>query len=384
MDQLEQRILLILWMMIYMIMMMTTTLSIPVSHATRSAQVCAAFTTASNITKYRFFKRHSLNSSPAPAPARLVSSISNCFDLDMKTVANHMLYRIRQCNQIPDTLQLVDFVVDGKLVGKVRENLVSRLISASDSCFVLDEGAQCLQLTSSLKDSKSRTDAVMKVMENLRSDGTIQGWRDELLPVVTSFYDEDPVFLIERAAAPHLGTIQYGVHINGFVKDGGGVNNSLKLWMARRSKTKSKYPGMLDHIVAGGQPFGITPSENVIKECEEEAGIPRNLAQNAVPVGAVSYAYSESDGQVNRSVLFCYDIELPSEFEPKAVDGEVDEFFLRDLDKVMKLMDPECDDPIKPNCYLVIIDFFLRNGILTPETPGYLDILRELRSGDCV
>ena len=83
-------------------------------------------------------------------------------------------------------------------------------------------------------------------------------------------------------------------------------------------------------------------------------------------------------------MLFCYDIELPSEFEPKAVDGEVDEFFLRDLDKVMKLMDPECDDPIKPNCYLVIIDFFLRNGILTPETPGYLDILRELRSGDCV
>jgi hypothetical protein len=37
------------------------------------------------------------------------------------------------------------------------------------------------------------------------------------------------------------------------------------------------------------QPHGLSPHENVIKECEEEASIPRELAQKAVPAGAVSY-----------------------------------------------------------------------------------------------
>eukprot|EP00984_Skeletonema_dohrnii_P003890 scaffold1339_cov129-Skeletonema_dohrnii-CCMP3373.AAC.1 len=32
------------------------------------------------------------------------------------------------------------------------------------------------------------------------------------------------------------------------------------MWMARRSKTKSKFPSMLDHIVAGGQPAGLSHS----------------------------------------------------------------------------------------------------------------------------
>ena len=33
---------------------------------------------------------------------------------------------------------------------------------------------------------------------------------------------------------------------------------------------KPNWPGKLDHIVAGGQPYGISVMENVIKECEEE------------------------------------------------------------------------------------------------------------------
>lgn len=63
------------------------------------------------------------------------------------------------------------------------------------------------------------------------------------------------------------------------------------MWMARRSKSKSKYPSMLDHIVAGGQPAGLSLMENAIKECEEEAGIPPSIARpgNLRPAGVVSY-----------------------------------------------------------------------------------------------
>jgi hypothetical protein len=37
----------------------------------------------------------------------------------------------------------------------------------------------------------------------------------------------------------------------------------------------------------------------------------------------------------------------------------------------------------KPNCQLVIIDFLIRHGYITPEQKGYLPLLAGLRSGDC-
>lgn len=69
----------------------------------------------------------------------------------------------------------------------------------------------------------------------------IAGWRDELLPVVASFSGE-PVLLMERAAVPWFGMKAYGVHINGYVRD--LVTNEILLWVAKRSKTKSTFPGM--------------------------------------------------------------------------------------------------------------------------------------------
>lgn len=288
-----------------------------------------------------------------------------------------MLYRVRQCNIVPKELRdkLVNLVVDGQLLGKPSLELAERLDQTP--FFSLESGI--LSLTAEAGSSRNeRTQSIEKVMLQLKDEGIVTGWRDELLAVSCGFYDE-PVFLIERAAAPLFGTQAYGVHINGYVRDEAG---ELRLWVARRSHTKSKYPGMLDHIVAGGQPFGISPMENVIKECAEEAGIPADLAKGARPAGAISYEYSGKTG-LERACLFCYDLELPKDFTPKVVDGEVDEFFLWSLDDVAAAMSPNCQDPYKPNCYLVIIDFMLRNGYITPESPGYLDILRELRSGQC-
>ena len=68
------------------------------------------------------------------------------------------------------------------------------------------------------------------------------GWRDELLPVVASWCGE-PVLLMERAAVPYFGMKAYGVHINGYVKD--PVTNEILLWVAKRSRTKSTFPGIL-------------------------------------------------------------------------------------------------------------------------------------------
>jgi len=48
------------------------------------------------------------------------------------------------------------------------------------------------------------------VLAQLRGEGLIGGWRDELYPVAAGF-DADTYCLIERAAAPFFGIKAYGV-----------------------------------------------------------------------------------------------------------------------------------------------------------------------------
>ena len=59
--------------------------------------------------------------------------------------------------------------------------------------------------------------------------------------------------------------------------------------MPRRSYNKPTFPGELDNTVAGGQPAGIGMLDNLIKECAEEAAIPRELAEQAKAVGFIAY-----------------------------------------------------------------------------------------------
>ena len=58
-----------------------------------------------------------------------------------------------------------------------------------------------------------------------------------------------------------LRSARAGVHVNGYVETPRG----LELWVARRSRSKATWPGKLDHIVAGGQPAGMTCAANVVK-----------------------------------------------------------------------------------------------------------------------
>lgn len=302
-----------------------------------------------------------------------------------------MLYRIRQINIMPEDIKstLLDFQVDGINLGLVRPNMAQTLCDIhveSKPVFEVQktkEDTSFLTLSSQTGTSvEERTQAVASVMSKLRDDGIIKGWRDELYPVAESFYSS-PLFLMERAAVTVLGVREYGIHINGLVK--GAADEPPKMWIARRSPTKSKFPGMLDHIVAGGQPAGLGLLENCIKECEEEANIPEAITKECIQAaGAISYEnYESRSDKVTRCVLFNYDLYLPNDFEPKPVDGEVEEFFLWTMDQVKESMAMDYEDPIKPNCYVVIIDYLLRTGQISPEAPGYLDVLRELRSGSC-
>jgi hypothetical protein len=119
------------------------------------------------------------------------------------------------------------------------------------------------------------------------------------------------------------------------------------------------------------------------KEAYEEAGIPEHIAKQAICAGAVShtasFSYKSGTAGLKRDVLFVFDLELPEDFVPSAVDGEVDKFELVEIGDVMEIV---CNtDSYKDNCNLVLIDFFLRHGLLDPGAPGYLELLDGVRRG---
>ncbi|CAA7403068.1 unnamed protein product [Spirodela intermedia] len=292
---------------------------------------------------------------------------------------NAYFERVRSCNRGSEFhSEFVAFVIEGQIVGYIHHSFVNHLKGFSN-VFMLMSGdnkgytSACVTFHPSLRSSEDRTIAVGDVIKSLGS--LIPGIRNELYPVSAS-YGLPVFFSLERAAAPYFGIKAYGVHMNGYIEK----DEKKYLWIGKRSESKPTYPGMLDHLVAGGLPHGITCKANIIKECHEEAGIPESISCRAIPVGAVSYV--DIDGpRYKRDVLFCYDLRLPDGFVPKNEDGEVDSFNLIPVDQVANII--LRTEFFKPNCALVIIDFLFRHGFIAPDDAGYLQLLQLLRGRDC-
>ena len=181
-------------------------------------------------------------------------------------------------------------------------------------------------------------------------------WRDEAFDVRAE--PDGPVLgIVDRGALPVLGIEAVGVHLNGLVQRPDG----LHMWTARRAMDKKLDPGKLDHIVGGGVPAGLGPAETLVKEAGEEAGLPPALVSQAVHRGVITYAMERPEG-LRRDRLHCYDLVLPDTFSPRPVDGEVAGFELWPIARVMRTV--RDTDEFKFNVNLVLIDLFLRLGLL--------------------
>ncbi|XP_010656360.1 nudix hydrolase 20, chloroplastic isoform X1 [Vitis vinifera] len=290
--------------------------------------------------------------------------------------------KIRVCNRgLEKQSDFLPFVIEDQTVGYIHKGFFDDHLKRFSNVFIFTQDNSHIMLHPVLRTPNERTRAVGDVVKCLGEE-LIPGIRKELYPVASSF--GAPVFfLLERAAAPYFGIKSYGVHMNGYTER----NGQKYLWIGKRSQVKPTYPGMLDHLVAGGLPHGIACKENVMKECEEEAGIPRSMSKEtclthrAVPVGAVSYG--DIDGyRYKRDVLFCYDLKLPDDFIPKNQDGEVESFRLIPVSQVADVV--RRTHFFKANCSLVIIDFLFRHGYIGPDSLGYLELLQSLRRGDCL
>ena len=274
---------------------------------------------------------------------------------------------IAACNP-PIDERFLPWTIDRQVVGWVRPGFV-RELGRFPEVFETLPGE--LRLAAELRDAAARSAALDRVARELAQDGVIAPYMAEPY-AVTPGERESALCVLDRAAAAHFGVRSFGQHLNGFVRRPDG----LHMWLGRRSRDRLLFPGALDNMVAGGLPHSLGLEENLVKECAEEAGVSRELARKALPVGVVSYNRVAPRG-LRRDLLYCYDLELPEDFVPRNIDGEVEEFVLLPLSEVAAIVHET--DEFKLNCNLVVIDFLIRHGWLEPHSPEYVSLVLGLR-----
>lgn len=277
--------------------------------------------------------------------------------------------RIRACTA-HDLSRFVPWRVGGDVLGWVTPRTAGVL--ATESAAFREAADGTLEIQPALTDSAGRTRAVEGAVDRLIAAGILPGRRGERYPVLRR-WGESPLFDVDRGAAVHLGIKSFGCHVNGLVRRQDGFS----VWVGRRAAGRAVAPGKLDHLVAGGQPAGLTLEANLIKECAEEADVPEALARSASPVGAVTYTM-EAEGGLRRDVLFIYDLWLPEGFTPRNTDGEVAAFELWPVERLAERV--RDTDDFKFNVGPVIIDLLIRHGVIGPEEPDYVEMIQALRS----
>ncbi|MBK1695344.1 DUF4743 domain-containing protein [Chromatium weissei] len=277
------------------------------------------------------------------------------------------LGKIRACNTW-NPLDFLPFILNGERIGNLHRGAAAQLQRWPQHFAVTTHAVHWINAPIN---AAERTAILAKVVEQLVADELISHCHGEWYSVTASTRAQSRC-LIDRAAAPFFGMRAFGQHLNGFVRTPFGI----EMWIGQRSATRRHYPGCLDHLVAGGLPAELSLAENLRKECAEEAGMPAELANQAVAVGAVSYCQDSARG-LKPDVMYCYDLELPEDFVPSCTDGEVESFRRIPVMDVLELV--RDSDAFKLNCNLVIIDFLIRHGVITPEEPDYLQLVRELR-----
>jgi len=222
-------------------------------------------------------------------------------------------------------------------------------------------------------DGAAITTALDEIVEVLVAEGLVAKWRDEVF-AVTRRWGEAPLFTLDRGAVSFFGVRAYGVHMNGYRR----IRDRMWLWIGRRNPLKVVAPGKLDNLVAGGIGGGLGALQTLVKEAGEEASVPASLIAQAHAASAVTYKMEVPQG-LRDDVLFVYDLETPEDFKPRNTDGEIVEFMLMEARETLARV--RDTDDFKFNVSLILIDFAIRHGLVTPEDPEYLALVAGLRAG---
>src|SRR5260370_1122659 len=206
---------------------------------------------------------------------------------------------IRACNNY-DPARVVPLVAGEQRIGWLRHDNAAALAPfrhvfavASDRVRLVAQG-----------DVDSVSAAVDQVVEALVVENRVPKWRNETFDVMPRWGDP-PIFRLDRGAVPFFGVRAYGVHLNGYRRERG----ELHLWIGRRAPNKRVAPNKLDNVVAGGIGNGHGIAATLVKEADEEAAIPAELARRAGPGGAVSYVM-ETRLRIRGAALLSYEPDM--------------------------------------------------------------------------
>jgi 8-oxo-dGTP pyrophosphatase MutT (NUDIX family) len=229
---------------------------------------------------------------------------------------------------------------------------------------------------SKVEDCSTSMAEFLQSVRDQKSFQVLEGWRGELYPIYGP--GRELLLNMERSATPLFGVVTYGVHMTAFVQEG----QNMKIWVPKRAKTKQTYPGMMDNTVAGGLTTGEQPFNCLIREAQEEASLPETVVRSTKSCGTLTYFYVRDaraggeTGLCQPECQYLYDLELPPETIPTPGDNEAVDFQLLSVKQVQEAL---AAGMFKPNCAVVLLEFFVRHGILTAENePDYIEIVARL------
>jgi 8-oxo-dGTP pyrophosphatase MutT (NUDIX family) len=248
-----------------------------------------------------------------------------------------------------DAAAHVRLTVEGRQVGWLSRPHADILRGIGGALGREADGA--IPLLPEVREVDERSAALADIARRLAHAGHVRGWRDELFGVTTAL--AAPAFaVIERSAARFLGLLTFASHMNGIVA------GERALWISRRSPSKAVDPGMWDNLVAGGMPHGSDPLATLIRECDEESGIPPELAARAEAHGVIEVLREIPEG-VQWEAVHLYDLLLPAGFVPHNRDGEVAEHRRIEPEALLAIM---ADGAMTLDATLVTLDTLRRRG----------------------
>lgn len=256
-------------------------------------------------------------------------------------------------NDRPHSLLLPSVVASMPWTSDFEIDHANLIVKLSPDSFGKDIGESCTLAFSSLV-SRAIDEDTFPILHKQHS---------ELYPIVGAKY---PV-AIERFARSLFGIIARGAHLTVYTRTEAG----MEIWVPRRSAHLFTYPNCLDTTVAGGVTAGEGPFECIVREAAEEASLSESLVRDAAhSCGVLSYISMREyggdgeNGLISPDLIYTYDLEVTPDVTLKPGDDEVREFYLWDVDEVKRGL---ARGEFKTNSALVMIDFLMRHGAITPD-----------------
>lgn len=175
---------------------------------------------------------------------------------------------------------------------------------------------------------QATSQAMQVAARRLHEAGIVRTWRSELVDVRTD--DGRTVAAVERAACRTLGIATRSVHLNAFRPDGW-------MWVARRASHKLNDPGQWDNLVGGMIAAGELDIQALEREAYEEAAL-RLEHMHPVRGSQLRVQRMVPDGLMIETI-HVFDVQLPEDFAPVNLDGEVAGFETWPLESVLDALE---------------------------------------------